>query len=110
MKEVDEEQATGEPSIENHCPDFTITLDRDQRAVVVTLLGTRIFPHPSIYDVVMDLRAETRPFMEGQAHAGMAIGAQNIMNRSFSCLRDTLMGNPDFSVLVVGYSLGKYHQ
>ena len=107
LKDIDEEQTVGEPSIEKHCPDFTVTVDKDLRAVVVTLLGTRIFPHPSIYDVVMDLRAETRPFMGGQAHAGMVIGAQNIMDRSFPGLRDTLQANPDYSVLVVGYSLGK---
>ena len=96
------------PSIENHCPDFTITVDRDQSCVVVTLLGTRVFPHPNIYDVVMDLRVETRQFMDGQAHAGMAIGAQNIMDRSFASLRDCLQANPDYSILVVGYSLGSY--
>ena len=29
------------PGLETHCPDFTITIDREQQAVVVTLLGTR---------------------------------------------------------------------
>ena len=94
------------PSISDHCTDFTITLDRAKSAVVVTLLGTRIFPNPSVYDVVMDLRAETQPFLGGVAHAGMVIGTRNLMRRSFSVLVDTVAAHPGYSVLVVGYSLG----
>ena len=74
--------------------------------MVVTILGTRIFPRPNIYDVIMDLRAETRPFLDGEAHAGMVIGSKNILERSWQSLRDAVTSNPGFSVLVVGYSLG----
>ena len=95
------------PSISDHCTDFTITLDRAKSAVVVTLLGTRIFPNPSVYDVVMDLRAELVPFLGGEAHSGMVIGMRNIMDKSFPVLKETLEENPGYSILVVGYSLGK---
>lgn len=94
------------PSLIQHCPDFTITIDRDQNAVVVTLLGTRIFPTPNIHDIVMDLRGETEPFMGGVAHAGMVIGTKNILENSIESLVETLENNLDLSVLVVGYSLG----
>jgi len=96
----------GAPTLENHCPDFTITIDREQQAVVITLLGTRIFPTPNIHDVIMDLRAETEPFLSGVGHAGMVIGTRNILEKSFPALLEALESNPDLSVLVVGYSLG----
>eukprot|EP00092_Neocalanus_flemingeri_P012112 GFUD01013060.1.p1 GENE.GFUD01013060.1~~GFUD01013060.1.p1 ORF type:complete len:497 (+),score=144.47 GFUD01013060.1:175-1665(+) len=94
------------PSLENHCPDFTITIDREQKVVVITLLGTRIFPTPNIHDIIMDLRGETEPFLGGVGHAGMVIGTRNILDKSFEALVEVLGNNPDLSVLVVGYSLG----
>ena len=94
------------PSIASHCPDFTVTVDREVGAVVVTLLGTRCFPSPSIHDIIMDLRAETRPFLSGQAHAGMVIGVENLLGRSLPVLQAALEREPGLSVLVVGYSLG----
>jgi len=94
------------PTLETHCPDFTITIDREQQAVVVTLLGTRIFPTPNIHDVVMDLRAETSPFLCGVGHAGMVIGSRNILQKCFPALLTVLEEDPSLSVLVVGYSLG----
>ena len=81
-------------------------VDRSQSLVLVTLLGTRIFPNPSIYDVVMDLRAETVPFLDGEAHAGMVVGMKNILDKSFSVLRESVNENPGYSILIVGYSLG----
>ena len=74
--------------------------------MVVTILGTRIFPAPNIYDIVMDIRAETQPFLGGEAHAGMVIGAKNLMSRSWEAVREAVMDNPSYSILVVGYSLG----
>ena len=75
--------------------------------MVVTILGTRIFPMPNIYDIVMDLRAETEPFLEGEAHAGMAMGAKNLMERSWEAVREAVTSNAGYSLLVVGYSLGQ---
>ena len=37
----------------------------------------------------------------------MAIGAENIMNKSFDKLLESVNNNPGYSVLVVGYSLGR---
>ena len=55
----------------------------------------------------MDLRAETMPFQGGEAHAGMVIGANNILSKSLEALKETVENNPGYSILVVGYSLGK---
>jgi len=94
------------PGLETHTPDFSITIDSNQKAVVITLLGTRIFPTPNIHDVIMDLRAETEPFLDGVGHAGMVIGTKNILDKSFTEVLEALESNPSFSILVVGYSLG----
>ena len=36
---------------------LALTIDREQQALVLTLLGTRI------HDIVMDLRADSQPFL-----------------------------------------------
>ena len=105
--DTDEDNPDEAPSISGHCPDFTITLDRNQSAVVITLLGTRMFPSPKVQDIVMDLRAERTSFLDGEAHEGMAIGANNILDKTFDVIRETIENNPDYSVIVAGYSLGK---
>ena len=102
-----QDESPEQPSISSHTPDFTITVDRSQSLVLVTLLGTRMFPNPSVCDVVMDLRAELVPFLGGEAHSGMVIGMRNIMDKSFPVIKETLEKNPGYSILVVGYSLGK---
>ena len=58
-------------------------MDRDQAAVVVTLLGTRIFPNPNIYDVVMDLRAETVSFLDGELYSDQSeLGSLSLTNHN----------------------------
>ena len=44
-------------------PNLALTIDREQQALVLTLLGTRITPAPNIHDIVMDLRADSQPFL-----------------------------------------------
>jgi len=89
-----------------HCPDFALTVDREQQCLVLTLLGTRITPAPCMHDIIMDLRAGSQPFMGGEAHAGMAIGAENILAKVEEHLTSALTREPEFSLLVIGYSLG----
>merc|ERR1712025_667090 len=57
-------------------------------------------------DIVMDLRAERTSFLDGEAHEGMAIGANNILDKTFHVIRETIENNPDYSIIVAGYSLG----
>ena len=44
-------------------PNLALTIDREQQALVITLLGTRITPAPNIHDIVTDLRADSQPFL-----------------------------------------------
>ena len=89
-----------------HCPDFTVHLSPGHQAVVLTVLGTRIFPRPSSQDIIMDIACRTQPFLGGQAHGGMVIGHQNLVKFALPCILEQLSSHPDFSLLVVGYSLG----
>ena len=66
-----------------------------------------MFPSPKVQDIVMDLRAERTSFLDGEAHEGMAIGANNILDKTFDVIRETIENNPDYSIIVAGYSLGK---
>ena len=54
----------------------------------------------------MDLYATAEPFLHGRAHRGMAIGARNILDKIKIQLSETLEQNPDYGILVTGYSLG----
>ena len=91
---------------EAHCPDLALSLDREQNCLVLTLLGTRIEPAPSVPDIVMDLRADSMAFLGGRAHKGMALGARNVMALVLDRLVEVLEGDATLSLLVTGYSLG----
>ena len=93
-------------NLATHCPDFTVHLSPDHKAVVLTVLGTRIFPRPSSQDIIMDLACRPQPFLGGQAHGGMVIGHSNLVKYALPCIQEQLSKHPDFSLLVVGYSLG----
>ena len=90
--------------VEGHCPDLVLSRDRARGCLVLTLLGTRVTPAPCIQDILMDLRADSAPFLGGQAHAGMVEGTANILGLVLARLVEELASLP--SLLVVGYSLG----
>ena len=54
----------------------------------------------------MDLCATAEPFLHGKAHRGMAIGARNILSKIQDKLQEAMDQNPEYGVLVTGYSLG----
>ena len=99
-------QGTKVRSLTAHTPDYVITLQESHRAVVLTVLGTRVFPTPNPGDVIMDLACRTEPFLDGEAHAGMVKGHRNLVKAALPAIREELSRRPDFSLLVVGYSLG----
>jgi len=92
--------------LENHCPDFVISIHHFHKAVVFTILGTRIFPRPHPHDIIMDLAAKTTPFHHGVAHAGMVAGNKNLMKQALPYLRQEFFKHEGYSLLTVGYSLG----
>ena len=72
----DTQASDGDRRLEDHCPDFVISVHHCHRAVVFTVFGTRIFPRPHPHDIIMDLAARTEPFHHGLAHKGMVAGTR----------------------------------
>jgi len=98
--------ATDSSSVADHCPDFALLLDRTRKLIVINICGTRMIPAPKMSDVFMDLHATAIDCLHGKAHGGMAIGAKNIMIKIKDLLQEAVDNNPDFGILVTGYSLG----
>ncbi|QQP56167.1 Uncharacterized protein FKW44_000747 [Caligus rogercresseyi] len=98
--------STDKGNLGEHCPDFALTLERGPKLIVLTICGTRMIPAPEMQDVFMDLYADSEPFLHGHAHRGMAIGCRNILERILPHIVSTLEENPDYEIMVTGYSLG----
>ena len=92
--------------VSQHVPDHVVTIHHQERQVILTLLGTRVWPHPQPLDIMMDLMANTRPFLGGLAHSGLAQGATNIVSTAFPHIRAELDKHPGYELLIIGYSLG----
>ena len=93
-------------SLTSHTPDFVIHVNHNHRAVVLTILGTRIFPRPNTHDIIMDMAARCAPFLDGQAHGGMVVGHSNLVRYALPSVVQTLQQHPQYCLLVTGYSLG----
>jgi len=102
----DDQTPDGDRRLEDHCPDFVISVHHSHRAVVFTVFGTRIFPRPHPHDIIMDLAAKTEPFHHGLAHKGMVAGTRNLIKHALPKLSAELHKYPGYSLLLVGYSLG----
>ena len=76
------------------------------QAVVLTILGTRIFPKPNTQDIIMDLAGRTCSYLGGEAHCGMVAGCRKLEELALPRVLEQLAGHPGFSLLVIGYSLG----
>ncbi len=74
--------------------------------LLIVICGTRMIPAPKMKDVFMDLYADAMPFLDGEAHMGMALGARNIMDKIRPEVSRVLQEHPDYNVMVIGYSLG----
>jgi len=96
----------GPSNIEDHCPDHVISVHHDASLVVLTILGTRIFPRPNAQDIIMDCACKTMEFHDGEAHSGMAIGARNLLKQSGGELTGILQQNDSYNLIIIGYSLG----
>ena len=70
--------------------------------IVINICGTRMIPAPKMSDVFMDLYATAEPFLNGKAHRGMAIGANNILNKINDLLQEAVDNHPDYGILVTG--------
>ena len=93
--------------VEDHCPDFVVTIDQTLKAVVLNILGSRGYPGArGPVDFVMDFSLKTDSFMGGDAHAGILRGAKNLEIEALPCLVEQLRRWPGYSLLLAGYSLG----
>jgi len=93
-------------SIDEHVPDHVITLEHQNRRIVLSLLGTKVFPTPAPLDILMDLAAHSSSFLQGVAHAGLGAGAERLTRTAIPKVSDVLSRHPDYDVLITGYSLG----
>merc|ERR1719509_459099 len=83
-------------------------IDSKHQAVVLLVLGSRGYPGDrGPLDFVMDFSLKTEPWMGGEAHAGILQGARNLEAAVLPCLIEQLALHPTYSLLLVGYSLGK---
>ncbi len=98
--------ATDSLHVDKHCPDFSVLVLREIKQVLIVICGTRMIPAPKMKDVFMDLYADAMPFLDGEAHMGMAMGARNIIGKIREEVSKVLRENPDYNVMVIGYSLG----
>ena len=98
--------ATDDQVVEEHCPDFALLVTHQHQLIVINICGTRMIPAPKMSDVFMDLHAKAEPYLDGLAHQGMAIGADNILQKCSMPLKEAVEKHPAYGVLVTGYSLG----
>ena len=100
------EMSRGGGNVSSYTPDHVVTLLHSHKLITLTILGTQVFPSPQALDILMDLMADTRPYLGGRAHSGMAYGADNIVKVAGPVLGDAATQHPDYQVLILGYSLG----
>eukprot|EP00092_Neocalanus_flemingeri_P020912 GFUD01022655.1.p1 GENE.GFUD01022655.1~~GFUD01022655.1.p1 ORF type:complete len:449 (+),score=115.12 GFUD01022655.1:272-1618(+) len=92
--------------VAEHCPDIALVVHHENKEVILTICGTKVFPAPSVADIMMDLYCESVPFHKGRAHGGMAVACDNILKKILDTLVEKLVELPDYKLVVVGYSLG----
>lgn len=92
--------------VSEYTPDHVVTIDHQHHLIILTILGTRVFPSPQPMDIMMDLMATSKPFLHGKAHAGLAWGAENIVKVVAPLLKDQLRNYQGYRILILGYSLG----
>ena len=92
--------------LSDHVPEHMITVDHHQKAVILTLLGTKVFPAPQPLDIIMDLMATAESFQDGVAHGGIGVGTRNLVKTAIPVIKNQLETHPSYSLLVLGYSLG----
>ena len=92
--------------VEEHCPDIAVVVHNNTKEIILTVCGTKMFPVPSVADILMDLYCENVPFHEGRAHKGMALACHNIITKTLDTLLTLLSQYPDHRLLILGYSLG----
>jgi len=89
-----------------YCPAFYISVDHDKQAIILSIRGTL-----SLQDVITDMVCDPEPipgYPGFQAHKGMVMSAKNILKiiEEKDLLTIAFQLYPDFSLVVLGHSLG----
>lgn len=92
--------------VEAHSPDIALVVHHETKEVVLTVCGTKMFPVPSVADILMDLYCDNVPFHQGRAHQGMAAACHNIVSMILDPLVTALNTWPEYKLVILGYSLG----
>jgi len=92
--------------VQEHSNDYAVLFLPSLNQLLVVVCGTRMIPAPKMRDVFMDLWADAEPFLGGEAHQGMSLGARNILTKIRPLLESTLREHPGCNVAITGYSLG----
>uniref|UniRef100_A0A7S4J055 sn-1-specific diacylglycerol lipase n=1 Tax=Odontella aurita TaxID=265563 RepID=A0A7S4J055_9STRA len=93
-----------------YLPSHFIALDRAHKDVVLSIRGTQ-----SIHDVIVDLICQSETFVsvfdrdetvEGKVHNGFLKSAQRLAGTLHEVIKQILLENPEYSLVIVGHSLG----
>jgi len=93
-------------SLDTYVPDHLVMIDHKQKCVVLTILNTRLSLSQPL-DIIMDLNANTEPFLDGEAHGGFVRGTKNLVTKAIPQVLAALNKYPGYSLLILGYSLGR---
>eukprot|EP01113_Clastostelium_recurvatum_P018954 TRINITY_DN2233_c0_g1_i2.p1 TRINITY_DN2233_c0_g1~~TRINITY_DN2233_c0_g1_i2.p1 ORF type:complete len:697 (-),score=160.26 TRINITY_DN2233_c0_g1_i2:176-2266(-) len=85
----------------NFHPGHYIAMDHARGAVVLAVRGTF-----HARDALVDLVAQSHPYLDGHVHAGMFKCAENKLDKLAGTLVTALARHPGYRLVVVGHSLG----
>jgi hypothetical protein len=111
--QIDKEDVLfSQPDSQQFLPVHAVCRDISRKAIVVCIRGTL-----SVFDCLTDLNAEysvhvyTDPnsgeeLAKGFVHKGIMQGARNLSDALREPVREALEANPDYTLVIVGHSLG----
>lgn len=97
------DELKGTDGVEFHSPPVFILRDRVKQTIVVLIRGTQ-----NLNDVIVDVYGNSMRWEEGAVHEGMGMIARWVAtdNIIVSTIEDALINNVNYSLTVVGHSLG----
>lgn len=97
------DELKGTDGVEFHSPPVFILRDRVKQTIVVLIRGTQ-----NLNDVIVDVYGNSMRWEEGAVHEGMGMIARWVAtdNIIVSTIEDALINNVNYSITVVGHSLG----
>jgi len=85
----------------NHVPHFMIFTDKSTKSVVLAIKGT-----DNVHDGILNGVASAIPFLDGNAHRGMAESSERVIELSHHILNKAFKTYPGYRLVITGHSLG----